>query len=154
VRAVGYVCSLLASLYLAAGPAFGDVRAVAAPGTHTVPINGTAAEFDGSDSYAEAPPCPVTDWSWTSPMPAWDLHGATLLKGTMQRPNGCCDRPWLGWRSTGLGRRSCCQTSEAIWSESLTSQVKKQGTVPGASSVLKRKSTGHGLRWLTQNTLR
>ena len=46
-----------------ASSAFADIHAVAAPSTQTVAINGTAAQFDGSDSYTDEE-MPVTDWAW------------------------------------------------------------------------------------------
>ena len=36
---------------------------MAAPETQTVAINGTAAQFDGSDSYTDEE-MPITDWAW------------------------------------------------------------------------------------------
>jgi len=41
-----------------------DVFAVAEPETQTAAINGSAAEFDGSGSYCEDPPCPIYYWTW------------------------------------------------------------------------------------------
>ena len=67
-----------------------DLFAVAKPTTRTVPINGTAASFDGSDSYAEEPPCPVTDW-------AWDFDG--------DGPDDRAPHAWLEPSRVAPGRR-------------------------------------------------
>jgi len=56
-------CSWCASQALTS-PALADVFAVAEPETQTVAINGGAAEFEGSGSCAEDPPCPVAIWAW------------------------------------------------------------------------------------------
>ncbi len=58
------VCTAVLGVLLLGSAASADVFAVAKPETQTVAINGAAAQFDGSDSYAEDPPCPVTDWAW------------------------------------------------------------------------------------------
>ena len=47
-------------------------------------INGTAAEFDGSDSYTDEPP-PVTDWAWDfgpSTVPLDVLGAVSLSNGS------------------------------------------------------------------------
>ena len=75
-------------MLLLASSALADIHAVAEPETQTVAINGSAAEFDGSDSYAEDPPCPVTDW-------AWDFDG-----GGHRAPHA-----WLGLSPVAPGRR-------------------------------------------------
>jgi len=63
VERLGFVCTVLACLGLSGGLAWADVFAVAKPTTQTVAINGTAASFDGSDSYTDEE-MPITDWAW------------------------------------------------------------------------------------------
>ena len=64
MRGALVISAVTLAMLLLASSALADIHAVAKPETQTVPINGTAADFDGSDSYTEDPPCPVTDWAW------------------------------------------------------------------------------------------
>ena len=63
VRGGLLLCGPMLCLLVLSVPALGSVYAVAAPETQTVALNGAAAEFDGSGSYA-APPPPVNYWAW------------------------------------------------------------------------------------------
>ncbi len=58
------VCAGVLGVLLSGSAASADLFAVAKPETQTVAINGTAAEFDGSDSYDEDPRCEVAEWAW------------------------------------------------------------------------------------------
>lgn len=63
VRRALWLCGVAGWVLVLSLPALADVHAVAKPTTQTAPINGTAAEFDGSDSYTDEPP-PVNYWAW------------------------------------------------------------------------------------------
>ena len=62
-RVTVWVGLVAACVLLSGSAARADIHAVAKPETQTVPINGTAAQFDGSDSYTDEP-LPVSYWAW------------------------------------------------------------------------------------------
>jgi hypothetical protein len=60
-RAV-FLAGVVAWLAWAGGTASASAHAVASPDTQTVPLNGTAAEFDGSGSYSDEGS--IYYWAW------------------------------------------------------------------------------------------
>ena len=62
VRRALVVCAGVLGVLLLGSATSADVFAVAKPETQTVAINGTAAQFDGSDSYTDEQ-VRITDWA-------------------------------------------------------------------------------------------
>ena len=82
---LGFACTVLASLGLAAGPAWPDVFAVAKPETQTVAINGTAPHGRAKNSIM-SPILPKQGESDASPTSdSMLLAGRCRNGGDMQR---------------------------------------------------------------------